>query len=150
MGKNEFCDIRGVVFCGPPNPPITLALPLAAVTPTAATTFGWPDGIDNDDDHEPRAQRKTTPGPLRVDATDQCQLDGSDRNFCGLRFQLDIFQQQKLCPGRQFITFIAKEGFFESCIGTSPNRVCVRERCKVDLNGIGPNDPPRLYGCERL
>jgi len=151
LGKDDTCDIRGVVFCGPPDPPITLALPLTALSTTTATSFGWADGIDNDDDRDhPRGRRATTRGPMRVRATDQAQLDGSDRNFSGFRFQLDVADQQTLCPGRQFITFIAKEGFFEACVNsvtTGVNTVCVREQCTLDVNGLGPDDP-RVYRCQ--
>ena len=157
---NDQCNIRGVAFCGASDPPIALTLPLAALT--TATTFGWPDHVDEDDDRDhPRARRVTTIGPLTVRSPDGLgQVDfSSQRNFAGFRFQIngaDKFpnEQAKLCPGREFITFIAREGFFEArasiASGDNAGRdVCVRERCTVDLNGIGP-DVPRVYRCQPL
>src|SRR5207247_2022965 len=39
--NNESCRIRGVVFCGPPDPSITMTLPLTA-PPTDTSTFRCP------------------------------------------------------------------------------------------------------------
>ncbi len=146
---NDQCDIRGVVFCGAPQPPITMMLPLTALT-TDMTTFGWPDHHDDDNDMDhPRARRATAHGPLFADAGDPGQSDGSGRTFSGFRFELSAAERDRLCAGREFITFIAREGFFQACVGVDPNRVCVRERCTVDVNGIGPDDP-RIYRCRPL
>ena len=147
---NEFCDIRGAVFCGPSLPPAILTLPLGALT-TSTTTFGWPDGVDEDDDKDhPRARRVTTPGPLRASADSLGQVDGSGRNFAGFRFQISPTEQRNLCPGREFVTFIAREGFFEACIVDARcpgGQCCIRERCTVNTDSIGPDDP-RVYRCQ--
>jgi hypothetical protein len=146
---NDQCDIRGVVFCGPPQPSITMTLPLTALT-TDITTFGWPDHIDDDDDMDhPRARRAKAHGPLTADTFAPGQADGSGRTFSGFRFEMSLAERERLCPGREFITFIAREGFFEACVGAGPDRLCVRERCTVDANGIGPDDP-RIYRCRPL
>jgi hypothetical protein len=145
---NDQCDIRGAAFCGASEPPMALTLPLAALT--TATTFGWPDGVDNDDDkNHPRARRATTLGPLTASSPLLGQNDSSNRSFAGFRFQITGDEQTTLCPGREFLTFIAREGFFQACVGVDPDRVCVRERCTVDVNGIGPDDP-RVYRCRPL
>jgi len=147
--NNESCRIRGVVFCGPPDPSITMTLPLTALT-TDIFTFGWPDNHDDDNDFDhPRARRATTASPLFANAPTPGQDDGSGGTFSGFRFELSRAEQDTLCNGRQFITFLAREGFFEACVGVEPNRPCVRERCTFDVNGVGPNDP-RLGRCRDL
>src|SRR5207247_10405275 len=94
--NNASCRIRGVVFCGTPQPSITMSLPMTALT-TDICTFGWPNNHDDDNDFDPpRARRATTVGPLFANAPTPGQDDGYGGTFSGVRFELSRAVQVSL------------------------------------------------------
>jgi len=140
----QSCDIEGVVFCVPPS------------------TVAIARRDDEDDVDHPRGQPATTRGPLTVRAEGFSQTDpnarlGAGRSFAAFRFQVDPFEQDKLCSPSTtggFQTFVPRKGLFEACVTSPPTTTggttttrCLRESCSVKVGG--PNDV-HVYGCHRI
>jgi hypothetical protein len=142
--KNETCDIKGVKFCGP--------------LPALATMSGGHDDDDDDDDDKDRDRNREcmrgkeadTPGPLTISAPQMGQTDGSARSFSGFRFQLAQDAREDLCPSadnKEFLSFVAKEGFFETCRGSEDGDVCQTLLCKLDVKNLCKEEV-RVYSCK--